>query len=541
MKLSFQNLSKHTLSFFTLIVGATISINQILFLPWPYNHEMESFFRRTLIYADHLKNYDFFPIWSGADNLNHGGPFPLFYHKLFYYFSGIFFNLLKSNQESIVVTIIAFLIIGSFFIYLLIFDITGSRYLGVFGGLLLIFSNYTHTNWFIRGAMAEFSAAMLFPFLLYIIYHFFSYKRYSFSLGLILGLLFLAHSSVAFYVYLVLAPVIIFFLFKNKLLKDFIKITLGFGILIMPYVLLINTFRKDFNLSNILIYRPQDELIPISKYLWDPEYVFGEPWDAYTVVLGNVISLLIIVVLIYMMFVLENLNLVFSNYFTNYLIISVVLYLTLQLPIAMNFYLYFPGAQYLQFPWRLLSLIVPILIILLVSKLGDIFNVKFLFAVVTIFLGVHLYFAPNFKSISSPRLDTNNIKFDRATLWFSENTGAYFPKGLMMPSTNSYDSKFLDAYQKGCTVKNHLINNNDISRSFKYNCTKNEEVVLPLIYSQFHQAEIVGNGTFQKFPVPISNKEGFITISLPRGSGVLNVYHPTLLNSLRILIFRNTV
>ena len=101
MRLSFQNLSKHTLSFFTLIVGATISINQILFLPWPYNHEMESFFRRTLIYADHLKNYDFFPIWSGADNLNHGGPFPLFYHKLFYYFSGIFFNILKSNQESI--------------------------------------------------------------------------------------------------------------------------------------------------------------------------------------------------------------------------------------------------------------------------------------------------------------------------------------------------------------------------------------------------------------------------------------------------------
>ena len=178
---------KNLLSILILLLGSILSMLQVLHGSWPHNHEMDSFIRWTLVYAAHQSRLDFFPIWSISDNYFFGGPSPLLYHKIFYFISALFQNLFDNNQFSIILTVLFFLSIGSIFMYVLILEITKSWQISLFGGLTFIFCNYTFTNWFIRGAMAEFSLAMLFPLILYLVYCYSIKNKDSFLLGLFLG------------------------------------------------------------------------------------------------------------------------------------------------------------------------------------------------------------------------------------------------------------------------------------------------------------------------------------------------------------------
>ena len=211
-----------------LFLGSVLSMLQVLGGAWPHNHEMDSFIRWTLLYAAHQTKLDLFPIWSMSDNYFFGGPSPLLYHKVFYFISASFQNLFNNNQFSIILAVLFFLFIGSVFMYILLLDLTKSWHVSLFGGLVFIFCNYTFTNWFIRGAMAEFSFAMLFPLILYLVYCYSIKNKYSFWLGLSMGIGFLAHSSVFYFMILSLAPFILFHFIIYKDIKNFLRLSFGF-------------------------------------------------------------------------------------------------------------------------------------------------------------------------------------------------------------------------------------------------------------------------------------------------------------------------
>jgi hypothetical protein len=530
---------KNLLTILILLPGSILSMLQVLQGSWPHNHEMDSFIRWTLVYAAHQSRLDFFPIWSMSDNYFFGGPSPLLYHKIFYFISALFQNLFDNNQFSIILTVIFFLSIGSIFMYVLILDITKSWQISLFGGLTFIFCNYTFTNWFIRGAMAEFSLAMLFPLILYLVYCYSIKNKYSFLLGLFLGLGFLAHSSVFYFMFLTLAPLFLFHLIIYKNIKNLFRLILGFLIPILPYVFLIWQLREGFGLNNILIYRPQNEFVPALNYLWDSGYVFGDRWDDFTVVLDEVLLILLFIIFARFVFVSfskkKELN-ISLNHFEKYLMLSLLFYLMLQLPFSKVFYLNFPGAQYLQFPWRLLSLLLPILILLICVALSRFFHKKSTLILVSILLPLHIFLAPNFKPITYPRMDISNLQIDSNTNWISEETGSYYPQELSLPTVNS-NLYFESANLKNCEIQNGSFIPGDLLRSFIFSCLETEKVLFPLVYSDFFAISLKLDSQSQFQLIDFVEDAGYISITLPKGAGELSVEAPNMFGALKKTLF----
>jgi hypothetical protein len=523
-------------NFYVLLFFAILSMTQVLFKPWPMNHEGDSFFIRTKVYASHLRSFDLLPIWSMSDNLQYGGPFPLFYHKFFYLTSGTVQLFAPSDRITIVITVLIFLTLGAYFLHKLILDLTDSNFISIFCGLLLIFNNYTFTNWFIRGAMAEFSLAMLFPLILFLIYHFFKTDRYSFTLGVVLGLSFLSHSSVSFYILITFLPFLAYSTLFLKKFKQALQVLFGFTLVSGPYIILMIYFGQYINLKNILIHKPQDYFRPPSLYFWDPEYIFGLTWDDYTVVLDKIIVLFIFMVFLILIYNLnQNLKQTlfsFKNIFFLYLFFSVLFFIFLQLNISTFFYLYFPGAEYLQFPWRLLSLLVPILIIYIGLFLKQLIKFRLTKPLLIILFAIHLFSSPNFKTISYPRLDYKAVDLNETTNWISEGTGAYLPSTTLFPTLNGY--KYFENFKfRNCEIKNGTYVNGDLRRNFSYSCRESENVTFPLLHSNFYRVLIKSNSqsAFEKTQFGLGSN-GLITIDLPKGDGELIFIGPTLISSL---------
>ena len=525
-----------------LFLGSVLSMLQVLRGAWPHNHEMDSFIRWTLLYAAHQTKLDLFPIWSMSDNYFFGGPSPLLYHKVFYFISASFQNLFNNNQFSIILAVLFFLFIGSVFMYILLLDLTKSWHVSLFGGLVFIFCNYTFTNWFIRGAMAEFSFAMLFPLILYLVYCYSIKNKYSFWLGLSMGIGFLAHSSVFYFMILSLAPFILFHFIIYKDIKNFLRLSFGFVIPTLPYIFLIWQLRGSFGLNNILIYRPQNEFVPALNYFWDSGYVFGDRWDDFTVVLDKVILILLLIIFVRLIFIALAKKEILNkrvNHFEKYLLISLLFYVILQLPLSKAFYLTFPGAQYLQFPWRLLSLLLPILILLICIMLKRLFNRNSTLIIVSLLLPIHLFLAPNFKLIDYPRMEISTLKIDSNTNWISEETGAYYPQGLSLPTVNS-NLYFENTDLNNCKVRNGSFIPGDLTRTFTFSCSKTENVLFPIVYSDFFAISFNLDSQPKFQAINFVEESGYLSVPLPRGTGELRIEAPNIFRALGKTIFFNT-
>jgi hypothetical protein len=387
--------------------------------------------------------------------------------------------------------------------------------------------------------MAEFSLAMLFPLILYLVYCYSIKNKYSFLLGLFLGLGFLAHSSVFYFMFLTLAPLFLFHLIIYKNIKNLFRLILGFLIPTLPYVFLIWQLREGFGLNNILIYRPQNEFVPALNYLWDSGYVFGDRWDDFTVVLDEVLLILLFIIFARFVFVSfskkKELN-ISLNHFEKYLMLSLLFYLMLQLPFSKVFYLNFPGAQYLQFPWRLLSLLLPILILLICVALSRFFHKKSTLILVSILLPLHIFLAPNFKPITYPRMDISNLQIDSNTNWISEETGAYYPQELSLPTVNS-NLYFESANLKNCEIQNGSFIPGDLLRSFIFSCLETEKVLFPLVYSNFFAISLKLDSQSQFQLIDFVEDAGYISITLPKGAGELSVEAPNMFGALKKTLF----
>src|SRR5207253_4129427 len=102
------------------------------------------------------------PVWSRFAPTGHGTPAPLFYHRLFYLVSGAF-AIPSGTPAGVRIALLFFLALGGMGM------VAAARRLGapwlhaIILGCYLPAANYTLTDWLVRGAMAEFSAMMLLP------------------------------------------------------------------------------------------------------------------------------------------------------------------------------------------------------------------------------------------------------------------------------------------------------------------------------------------------------------------------------------------
>lgn len=356
---------------------------------WPSNHEnpassFNSFYLRTLIYAKHMQQGDWFPIWSAADNDGLGSPQPLMYHKLFYLLAGALYALSGHMKLSILISLWSWLMIGACGSYALCRALGCGRWLAWCGGAMLLMANYTVTNWLVRGAMAEFAAAMLLPWVLaaFIVWLEREQRRYRVSgiLGLLIGLEFLAHATLAFYLVVLLGVSTLLLLLAGQVplrrLAPGPHLWAGgaFALVTGPYLAAMYVIGRDFDMKRFHsdpIYLPERQIQPLARYAWDPAWRWGQTWQGYTVQLDTaVLALLALGIVLLVLRVVVRPTGHASNWrFGEYsgvsaLTLVCLLALLLQTAWAIPFYRHFPGAAFLQFPWRLLAVLTPGLIAL---------------------------------------------------------------------------------------------------------------------------------------------------------------------------------
>ncbi|NES85212.1 MAG: hypothetical protein F6K10_29490, partial [Moorea sp. SIO2B7] len=182
------------------LIASSIGCWQILFIDgWPHNHEYLSFFERVEIFRIAMNSGDFFPLWTPFAAHGYGSPFPFFYHRLYSTIVALIALIINSTYLAVKISVPLLLTFGAVGMYKTAQLMKLKMPYCIATGLLLIFANYTLTDWLVRGAMAELSAAMLIPWLFYYCLNIIQGKAAGFKLGLIMACLFFAHSVIFYY------------------------------------------------------------------------------------------------------------------------------------------------------------------------------------------------------------------------------------------------------------------------------------------------------------------------------------------------------
>ena len=488
---------------------------------WPLNHEYYSFYLRTMVWAEHMLQGDWFPIWSTMDNNGFGSPQPLMYHKLFYLLAGGFYAITGLLKVSILLSIWGGLMVGAIGIYALCRAIGCVKPLAWCGAIMLVTANYTITNWLIRGAMAEFFAAMLVPWVLAAFTHWLNKdgNRYRANgwLGLTIGLLYLGHSVLGFYMVLLLGSVTLILLLSRAILVTRLApLPLLFGIgvlaiLIGPYLGVQFLIAGDYDMSRIIPaeYRPEKQIKPLNLYFWDANWKWGHVWNSYTVQLDWPVLLLLVTGIIYntIVFVMRwKKNGGFNPeqaWFSRLavslpvkaLILLLALAFILQTHWATLFYSHFPGAEFIQFPWRLLGVMTPCLIALALmcwpqhSRVALRIVIMFT-TIMTLFSGAWAHM--RYEELPSPPSDLTSLKFSA----FGEYVPSKAPKiGYQVKDINS------DLIKIGCKLTEKGLTTSvikaqaweSISTSYTLTCPKAGTYPLPLFSSPLHRLKITGD------------------------------------------------
>ena len=358
---------------------------------------------------------------------------------------------------------------------------------------MLISANYTVTDWLVRGALSETSAAMLVPWALIFFQRATQTSKINYQLSFYLTLIFLSHSVICFYLVIFFSLAFTLLLAMGKLKESIFKpAPIVISILIFlalnsPYLIATYFIADNYDMSRILIeYQPATQFHAMEEYLFSPNFRWGNLGEGnYTVQLDLPITLILLAMIGILIFRLPKLKyseLVLSK-------ICILLPLTiififsifLQTKLSTPFYEYIPGAKYLQFPWRLLSVITPIMIAfacylpnVLLNKYSA--NCMQLIAVILMaYFCVSRYSYPAFNELSY--LDHRGL--------FS-SYGEYKP----LNQADVIDSKIIlsEAKLMGCDYKRTSNAPGEVlEQRFTVDCVNNAKIPFPIIKSPLHR------------------------------------------------------
>ncbi len=352
---------------------------------WPLNAASTAPLLIVQMYASHFRHLDFFPVWSSSDAFGMGSPVLLYYHRTFFYVAGLLLAWSGlSLKASVVTTIGLFLFVGAYGMRQALRLVTDSQLLCTVGSLGFLFTNYTFTDWlFPRGDLAEFSAVMLVPWLLYWCLTFVKDRRFSYLLVPIMVLLVNTHSAIALTSLFALAVALVAFLWRAglaglrsvlpRMAISFGAITILLAPLLIAWVRLGRYYDPQTKNSGVAV---STQFTRLSSYFVDGSH----RWLADTsrnfvqidYALWVPIALAIAGSLIYWAGTKRSPRWWSRARRTQapilaFLIGSLVVYLFLQLRLSLFVYRIIQPLQVINFPWRMLAYVTPIALILVVA------------------------------------------------------------------------------------------------------------------------------------------------------------------------------
>ncbi|QDU61584.1 hypothetical protein Pan216_24450 [Planctomycetes bacterium Pan216] len=366
-----------------LLATAVVAGTSVVFSEegWPGNHEGLAWKFRTLVYAAHLQQGDLLPIWASEDMYGHGSPLPLFYHKAFYFTSAPLYLGLGNVKWSIYLAIAGWSLFGCLGIYRAARTLDAHWTVATAIASLLPFLNYTLLDWLVRGAFAEFSAYMCLPWIFHWCLRLLRTERFGVSLALWMALLVYAHSVIALFSMIPILIAVAIVLarhprtFTRELLVKGSLSVLICSVALLPYLAAYSVIREGFDPSSVknFGYSPSDHFWPARKYVHDSRFHPGGKEMWFSVQLNHTLLIAALVTLLWSLLNVRPRSDEASAPATVpgaslFLLSSLGVMFALQLRASNGLYDSVPGMDYLQFPWRLLSFVNPLLLLWLALR-----------------------------------------------------------------------------------------------------------------------------------------------------------------------------
>lgn len=521
------------LAIWFIAVSAVGIIPPLLKSGFPPNHEDDTYVLRTMVYAKHFRLGDVIPVWSSTDNHGMGSPFPSLYHRLFYLVSGLIYAITSNPKVSISLALIFFTSIGVCFVFLTLRLFHCSPQVSVIGASTLPFLNYSVTNWLVRGAMAEYSAMMLLPVVLYLMKKTWDRESLVETIGFAFGLLFLAHSVIAYFTALVIGVVLLAgCVFRALPWRIFSPKKIGLTALAFCSItwwslLPLLYFRRTYDVRRLLpdFLNVQFQFHSAREYLWDSTWSWSNAPQLFTLRLDLILILGVFGLMVK------------RQYSRSHLPLFAILGISLLLQNGRSWRLYniIPGAEFIQFPWRLSSLSSIAILMLLFIGLKQKKKFAISFAVLTILISgtwqrVNYYSYPD-------RLDSRNSRqLDDYSLSIF---GEYLPKGNSLltpdPSSSAVFSEWGPKIDELIRVTNSELQC-DLQRitpvaetrsvSFSASCIRPSLVILPIFATTAHSVSASRGGVDDRCIITTTNQT-LCAVELPQGKTTVTVSTPT--------------
>jgi hypothetical protein len=469
------------------------------------------------MYRELFREHQFPVRWSG--DLNYGYGYPLFHFSYpgLYYLAALFVPFGFGLANIIKGTFILGTLLATFGIYLLIFQLTKSRLLGLAGVLLYLASPALSTNLYLRGSIGEIFAASLLPWLLLFAYQTISssQKLYLCALAVLLGFFIISHNTTA----LLSLPFIFVFgfvtalaqvthakspLFKIHLLFLHLRhflLALLIGLMLAAFFWLpaiTEVQATKISLSPLTYIR--EWFVQPSKTLFYPFFSDAGPdnLDNYHLSIGVIHTFLLIIAV----FAIRNW---YQRY--HYLTLAgIFLAIMFLMPQSLILWQHLPLLKSIDFPWRLLAPISVVLSVALPLAFTGKYARNFLisFSLIAFLLAIpwmhkkDTVFLPDSTYATNPAIATANNEY----LYHAMPNAPQNAPALRYPQELS--TQILPEIQ-GSTLKKYQIQ-----------LTNAQEVTFAYMYFPGWQAYLDGN----KIPI-LFTQEGQLRVSLPAGSAVL--------------------
>lgn len=486
----------------------------LLSLPavWPF-FQKGFFWTQDIIYlariqaASHALADGQFPLRWVSD-FRYGEPLFNYYAPLPYYLAS-FVHLL--GFDFITTAKILFIIITAISGLLMYF--LAKEYWGKWGGFLstflYIYAPYRAVDLYVRGTLSEVFAFVWFPaiFLTYHRYFQTQNKKYLWLGSLSLALLVLAHNIMSLIFIPFFLAFIIFsaYLIKKKklLIPTFFSFILGLGLSTFFWVPAF--FEKGLVQSQKTVLSLDNFVNQFVKF----QNFFKPNWNGFSITHELGIVHLVFAVLAIISAIILFRNNKKNSFFIIFLFLLLLISLFMQSVQSLNFWLFIPPLQFVQFPWRFAGLSIFFLSFLGGSFLYLIKSPKLSITIVGIAIITTLFLQKNYfqpPQIQSNATDQNFIILEDAYL-----PKDYVPIGVKIDLPKKINGPVIAKDYSGLPVINIVKKSNFYS--FNLNLEKPEEIVLPVYY-------FPGWRAFNKSKEIALKKQpqtGLILLSLPSG------------------------
>jgi hypothetical protein len=516
---------------------------------WPVNHDGAKMFFRTEVFAAHFSQGDLLPVWSGSDAFDFGTPMPTYYQRLYFSLAGLLYLLVGDLKGATLLALGLLMLLGALGMRAAVSVITTSRALQLVLPAAFLLSNYAYTDWLVRGAAAEFSAMMLVPWLLWWSIALVVRRHFSWWIVAIFPALFYAHNAIA----LVATPVpllaFVVYLVRRlragelgpELLVRPALSALATAGLVLPALFLQLRMNRDFDPTTKIT---QDFTIAggfrdARDYLVDRDYTWLTSGGGYTVQLNLVSWLTLVAVALLAAGRFARRRPVRPPQDATLLVlVALAGYGFLQLRISQSTYDALPLLPQIQFPWRMLTLITPLLLLgiaLLCTprERGPEQSPwrRWWAAGAALWLAAYLLVSPAVAEDKLARLATLHSTSDE----FYES-GEYTPRTRAPGNDRDLTGGELQAVytqlrtaEPACGLRPVQADFEELERRFEASCPQAGTQPLPLTYSSYTQVWVNDRLTATLH----DPHDPRLLVPLPEGAAEIRVREPTVWRVLR--------